>query len=134
MGEERAMPLPSVIAKINRVITNPVTRRFAGRVPPFAVVEHRGRTSGMLYRTPIMAFPSNDGFVVALTYGPETDWVRNVLAAGDCALDYRNQRIALTEPKLLHGSSGAAPLPGPVRFALRLLHVDEFLSLRRSKR
>ena len=126
------MPLPAVVAKMNRVITNPVTRRFAGRVPPFAIVEHRGRTSGALYRTPIMAFPADDGFVIALTYGPETDWVRNVLAAGDCALDYRNQRIALTEPKLLHGSSGAAALPSPVRFALRLMHVDEFLSLRRS--
>jgi deazaflavin-dependent oxidoreductase (nitroreductase family) len=127
------MPLPPAVAKINRVITNPITRQFAGRVPPFAIVAHRGRKSGAIYRAPIMAFPAEDGFVIALTSGPGTDWVRNVLAAGGCALEYRNQRIELTDPKLLQGPSGAASLPGPVRFALRLLHVDEFLSLRRSK-
>lgn len=126
------MPLPSVIGKVNRVITNPITRRFAGRVPPFAIIEHQGRTSGMLYRTPIMAFASTGGFVVALTYGAETDWVRNVLAAGGCTLDYHNQRIELTDPTLLHGASGAAALPGPIRFVLRVLRVDEFLSLTRS--
>jgi deazaflavin-dependent oxidoreductase (nitroreductase family) len=127
------MPLPTVVARFSRDVINPITRHFAGRVPPFAIVEHRGRKSGARYRTPMMAFPREGGFVLALTYGPETDWVRNVQAAGGCTLEYGRRRIDLTDPELRRGAAGSAALPAPVRFILRLLRVDDFLWLRRAQ-
>ena len=128
------MPLPTTLARINRRLTNPVARLVAGRVPPLAIVEHRGRRSGTTYRTPVMVFRSRDGdgFVVALTYGPEADWVRNVLAEGSCAMEYGRRRIALTDPHLTHGDPGVASLPRVVRLALRTLRVSDVLSLRRA--
>ena len=126
------MPFPRTLARINRRITNRVARLVAGRVPPLAIVEHRGRHSGAAYRTPVMVFRSSggDGFVVALTYGPQADWVRNVLADSGCSLEHGGRRIALTEPRLLHGDEGLASLPGPVRLALRFIRVTDVLSLR----
>lgn len=126
------MPLPMTLARFNRRVTNRVARRFAGRIPPLANLEHRGRTSGRAYRTPVVLFrDGEDGLVIALTYGPGTDWVRNVLAAGGCTIESGGRRVALTEPRLLHGDRGLASLPHPVRFALRLLHVEDYLLLRR---
>jgi hypothetical protein len=63
---------PSV-ARANRVVLNPITRQFAGRAPGFAVIIHRGRTSGRLSRTPVNVFKVREGFVIALTYGPHND-------------------------------------------------------------
>ena len=48
------MTLPAAIARLNRIGINRLTRRMAGRVPPFALIEHTGRRSGTRYQTPIM--------------------------------------------------------------------------------
>src|SRR6266508_1110713 len=88
-----AMPLPQGLGRFNRLVTNPVTRTFAGRVPGFAIVVHRGRTSGRRYRTPVNAFARPDGgYTLALTYGPDAQWVRNVLAQGGCTLEATGRR------------------------------------------
>ena len=110
----------------------PVARRFAGRIPPFAIVAHKGRRSGKEYRTPIMAFRSPTGFAIALTYGPETDWVRNVLAAGTCTLEYRGEALPLTDPRLVHAAEVRAVLPAVVRYILRLMRVDDYLLMNRT--
>jgi hypothetical protein len=59
------------LARFNRRLFNPVVRTFAGRRgSPVAVVVHRGRRSGRRYRTPVLAFRANDGYVVALFMAP----------------------------------------------------------------
>ncbi len=61
---------------------NPLTRRIArSSFGPFALVRHVGRRSGKQYETPIIVQPVDDGFVFELTYGPEVDWYKNMLAA-----------------------------------------------------
>ena len=85
------MPLPDRLATFNRSVTNRIVRTFAGHLPWFAIVVHRGRKSGRIYRTPVNAFGIDDGFVIALTYGPDRDWVKNVLAAGRCGLIVRGR-------------------------------------------
>jgi deazaflavin-dependent oxidoreductase (nitroreductase family) len=60
------------------------------------VVIHRGRTAGLLYRTPVTAFPYRDGFLIALTYGRDVDWVKNVIAEGGCRLIHRGRAVDLT--------------------------------------
>ncbi|HWK81167.1 MAG TPA: nitroreductase/quinone reductase family protein, partial [Thermomicrobiales bacterium] len=63
------MPLPRAIARANRNGLNRLTRRFAGRIPPFVLLTHTGRRSGAAYSVPLMAFRHGDAFVIALTYG-----------------------------------------------------------------
>lgn len=123
------MPFSKTLARINRRITNPITRPFAGRLPPFAIVEHRGRRSGKRYRTPVFAFPVAEGWVVALTYGAQADWVENVLAAGGCRLKARGNWRNLTSPRLLQGAEWRRLVPPILRPVLALNAVDQFLRL-----
>jgi deazaflavin-dependent oxidoreductase (nitroreductase family) len=92
------------------------------------VIVHRGRRSGRCYQTPVNVFSAGDGYVIALTYGPDTDWVKNVLAAGGCELRTRGQAITLGSLRLFHDQSrsGIRPLE---RQVLRILNVADFLSL-----
>ncbi|HKE99928.1 MAG TPA: nitroreductase family deazaflavin-dependent oxidoreductase [Actinomycetes bacterium] len=118
------------LARFNR-IPNRLVRTFAGRrLSPMAVVDHRGRRSGRGYRTPVVAFRLRDGYAVSLPYGPDRDWVRNVLAAGSCTLERAGRRVELRDPEVLQGRGGLALLPSPARAALRLLGVEAVLRLR----
>jgi deazaflavin-dependent oxidoreductase (nitroreductase family) len=74
--------LPRRLAAFNKVVTNPIQGAYAWLIPPWAVLIHRGRRSGRLYRTPVMARRHRDQLSVRVLYGPGSDWVRNLLAAG----------------------------------------------------
>ena len=123
------MPIPRVVRRWNRAGLNKVTRRVAPWVPGLGVVVHRGRRSGTVYQTPVNVFPASGGYVLALTYGPDTDWVKNVLAAGGCELRTRGRTIQVTAPRLYHDETrhGIRPLE---RQVLRAIHVADFLSLK----
>jgi deazaflavin-dependent oxidoreductase (nitroreductase family) len=116
------------VAHFNRRITNRITGPLAPWLPLFGVVVHTGRTSGKEYHTPVNVFRHSGGFVIALTYGPDSDWVRNVLAAGGCDLVTRGKRHRLTAPRLVHDERRTC-VPAPVRAALRILAVADFLYL-----
>jgi deazaflavin-dependent oxidoreductase (nitroreductase family) len=123
------MPLPRALGRFNRRVTNPIVRSFAGRLPGFAIVVHRGRTSGRQYRTPVNAFQGpGGGYVLALTYGQDAQWVRNVLAQGGCVLENRGRRVELGNPRVVH-DPGRGLVPAPVRAVLRLIDVELFLQL-----
>jgi len=122
------MVIPKRVALFNRVVTNRITGHVAGRLPGFGIVLHRGRRSGHPYRTPINVFRGGDGYVAALTYGTDTDWVKNVLAAGGCELEVRRQRVRLTDPRVVHDETRSAMPPG-VRQLLGMLGVTDFLYL-----
>jgi len=122
------MPLPRSIARINRRVTNRLLGGLASRLPGFGVVVHTGRKSRRHYRTPVNLFRRGDRFIIALTYGPDADWVRNVLAEGGCTLETRGRALRLSRPRLYHDESRRA-VPAPVRFVLGLVNVCDFLQL-----
>jgi deazaflavin-dependent oxidoreductase (nitroreductase family) len=123
------MPLPRTLARWNKVGLNRVTKRVAPWMPGFGVVVHSGRRSGRRYRTPVNVFPAGDGYLLALTYGPDSDWVKNVLSAGGCGLLTRGRTVCLVSPQLVHDENqrGIRPLE---RQVLRLIGVADFLSLK----
>ena len=116
------------IAHFNRRVTNRVTGPLAPWLPGFGVIVHRGRRSGREYRTPVNVFRHDGLRVVALTYGADSDWVKNVLAAGGCDLITRGKRYELTQPALVHDNTRSR-VPFVVRVPLRLLDVADFLLL-----
>jgi deazaflavin-dependent oxidoreductase (nitroreductase family) len=122
------VPIPQRVGRWNRAGLNRLTTPVLRRLPGFAVVHHVGRRSGRAYRTPVNLFPAPGGYLVALTYGPRTDWVRNVLAAGGCDIETRGRRVACTSPRLVHDPSHAG-IRLPERPLLGLLRVDDFLAL-----
>ena len=129
MIERIDMPIPKAIGRLNRVGANRVIRPFARHLPGFGVVVHRGRRSGRNFETPVNVFRTTDGYLVALTYGPQTDWTRNVLAAGGCTLRTRGSEATLTEPRVVHDPDRRG-VPVVVRELLGLIGVTDFLVLR----
>ncbi len=81
---------------------NSVTLPLAGRrFSPYGLLKHTGRRSNQTYVTPLAVFPFGDGFVLTLTYGPDVDWCRNILASRRCALTWKGQEYALEKPEML---------------------------------
>ncbi|NYI92830.1 hypothetical protein HNR02_006205 [Amycolatopsis endophytica] len=75
-------------------------------------------------------FRAANGYVVALTYGPDADWVKNVLAAGGCQIETRGQVVRTTQPRLVHDERRTS-MPFGVRQILSVAGVTEFLFLDR---
>jgi deazaflavin-dependent oxidoreductase (nitroreductase family) len=122
------MPLPRRLAQINRSVTNHLLRHIAVWMPGFAIVFHVGRRSGRTYRTPVNAFRVEDGYRIALTYGPNSDWVRNVMAADGCEIETRRNRIALTQPRIL-SDPDRSWAPPVVRQVLGMIGASQSMQL-----
>src|SRR5262245_11864871 len=122
------MPMSQSVARFNKKVTNRLLGPMATRVPGFGVVVHTGRKSHREYRTPVNVFQRAGKYIIALTYGPETDWVRNVLASGGCTLETRGRQIRLSRPRLFHDERRRY-MPPHVRLVLGLAHVYDFLEL-----
>ncbi|MFM9108195.1 MAG: nitroreductase [Chloroflexota bacterium] len=119
------------LRRFNRSVTNPLMRQVARLGLPYpAIIAAPGRRTGVMRETPVYAIPADDGFIVPLPYGVGVDWCRNVLAAGGCTLRYRNQPIALTQPRIVEEAAVAGSMD-PRRLAVwRRWGIDRYLFLR----
>jgi deazaflavin-dependent oxidoreductase (nitroreductase family) len=114
------------LAKINIAVTNRITSLFAGWLPGFGILTHVGRKSGKVYRTPVNVFRAPNGFIIALTYSSQSEWVQNVLAAGRCELKTRGKTYQLSSPKVVHDPTRRR-FPLPVQIVLRIVGADEYM-------
>lgn len=121
------MHLPRALARFNRLVVNPFQRRYAGVIPGHGIIEHRGRRTGRTYRTPVLVFRVEDGFCIIVGYGLDSDWVRNLVAAGGGGLLHRRRRYTLSEPRILRGREAYEALPRAPRAVARLARVDGVL-------
>jgi deazaflavin-dependent oxidoreductase (nitroreductase family) len=116
-------------------ILNPIVMRLAGtaRFPVAGVVHHRGRRSGRAYSTPLGTRGFAGGFVIPLTFGPQADWCRNVLAAGGCDIEWKGRRWTATEPVVVDATAARAEIRGALgrfeRFAIQAMGTRQFLRL-----
>jgi deazaflavin-dependent oxidoreductase (nitroreductase family) len=116
------------VAAFHRTVTNRVAVLFAARLPGFGIITNVGRKSGIVYRTPVNVFRETDGFLIALTYGRDSGWVSNVLAAGGCALETRRVQYQLSKPVIVHDATRRR-FPLVVRVVLGLIDANDFLQL-----
>ena len=126
------MAFPAWLGRFNKVITNPLLRRFATKAPYFGVIVHRGRVSGRVYRTPVNAFAQGERFIFALTYGPDRDWVHNVMRSGRFTLLHRGRRTELVAPELHEMHEVPHAIPAVARGILRRVNVHTFLIAQRA--
>jgi deazaflavin-dependent oxidoreductase (nitroreductase family) len=110
---------------------NPLSRRVVGHLPWFGLVIVPGRRSGQIRRVPMNVFRRGDDYVMALTYGRDVDWVKNVLAAQGCRLKTLGRTVELRDPELIHDPSRRL-VPLVISVFLGLLDVNDFLRLRPS--
>jgi deazaflavin-dependent oxidoreductase (nitroreductase family) len=116
------------LAKINIALTNRITSLFAGWFPGFGILAHVGRKSRKVYQTPVNVFRRPNGFIVALTYSSECEWVKNVLAAGGCELKTCGKKYLLSTPRVVRDPTRRR-FPIPVRLVLRIVGADQYMEL-----
>jgi deazaflavin-dependent oxidoreductase (nitroreductase family) len=120
------------VAAFNVAVTNRITSRFAARLPGFGIVTHAGRKSGKLYRTPVNVFRGPEGFLIALTYGRDSEWVKNVLAAGGCQLETCCVVHQLSAPAVVHDPTRRR-FPPFVRVVLGLIGANDFMQMEKCR-
>ncbi len=101
------MPLPKWLARVNKRLFNPMELKRGVR----PVLTHTGRTSGTTHRTPLDAHPVDGGFIFIAAYGSDSDWVKNVMAAGSARLTTGGDTFELTAPLLLSTEEARRQLP-----------------------
>lgn len=123
------MPAPLSLTPFVGRYVNPALIPLAGH-GWLVDLEHVGRRSGTVRHTPLMAFRHGDRVVVALTYGPRVQWLRNIRAAGRCRMRIRGRLLELGPPRDLTQAEGLARMPQPFRFVLaRTGIIEDFVEL-----
>lgn len=118
------------IRSLNKHVTNKVLIHISGKkIGHLVILSHVGRKSGKLYRIPIIAEPTTNGFVIALTYGRKVDWVENVLAKGCCSLLWKNKEYSLVNPEFIDKEVGLRGFPALFRTGLRTMGIQYYLRL-----
>ena len=128
----RSRPLLDAVRRFNRAVSNPRQMRSAGTPGAYAsVIRHTGRTSGRPYATPVGAVATEDGFVIALVYGWNTDWLQNVLASGSATLVHEGHTFRVDHPEVLPIEAAAAYLSASDRRLHRWFGINQCLRVRR---
>jgi len=122
------MPAPRWLARFNLYVTNRLLGPLAKRLPGMGVIVHAGRKTHRLYRTPVLVFRRGQHFIIALTYGRESQWVLNVLANGSCELETTGRTLHLDRPRVIHDPQRRS-MPPVVRGMLALMNVSDFLEV-----
>jgi deazaflavin-dependent oxidoreductase (nitroreductase family) len=125
------MKLSRRVARFNKLVNNPIQGVYAWILPPWAVILHRGRRSGRQYRTPVLAFRRGRTLVVALLYGDESDWLRN-LRAGEGQVVRAGRTFTVGPPQLTDTGEAAllASLSPPARAYCQLADKQVTLEMR----
>ena len=89
---------------------NPMIKPVARYLPGMATIKHRGRTSGKPYETIVTAYRKGNVLAIALGHG-KTDWVKNVLAAGEADVHFIRRDVHIVNPRILPAGSSTEGLP-----------------------
>ena len=108
------MVFPPLVERLQIKYFNPLVRPFARYLPGMATIRHRGRKSGKQYETIVTAYRKGNLLAIALGHG-KTDWVKNVVAAGEADVHFIRREVHLINPRILPAGSGAEGLPWMAR-------------------
>jgi deazaflavin-dependent oxidoreductase (nitroreductase family) len=108
------MVYPVAVENFQVKYVNRLIKPVAKFLPGFSTITHRGRKSGKPYKTVVTAFRKGDTIAIALGHG-KTDWVKNVLAAGEAELHLGRKDVHLVNPRIVPAGSGADGLPFAAR-------------------
>lgn len=97
---------------------NPMVRPIARYMPGVAVIKHRGRKSGTVYETVVSAYRQDKVLAILLAHG-KTNWVKNVLAAGEADIHVARQDLHLVNPRVLPAGTDDPSLPRIARAGTR---------------
>ena len=96
-----------------------------------SVISHVGRSTGRPYDTPVQAVVTEEGFVIALPYGLNTDWLKNVLVSRSATIVHEGNTYGVDQPEIVPTALAARHFSPKDQRTHRLFRVDQCLVLRR---
>ncbi|MGV0625858.1 nitroreductase family deazaflavin-dependent oxidoreductase [Mycolicibacter minnesotensis] len=123
-GDPSTLPaiFPAWLDRIQIKYFNPVVKPLSRYLPGASVIRHRGRKSGKPYETVVTTYRKGDMLAIALGHG-KTDWVKNVVAAGEADVRLFRRELHLKNPRILPAGSGDRSLPAALRLQNRKVAV-----------
>jgi deazaflavin-dependent oxidoreductase (nitroreductase family) len=113
------MPFPRILSRYTQGYFNRlVLRHLVGHLA-FADLEHVGRRSGIVRHTPVRAFRRNDQVVIGVNFGRESDWLKNIQAAGRCRMRLGGAQLELGAPRVVPVRQGIRGVPWIFGVAIR---------------
>lgn len=97
---------------------NPIAVPIARVVPGITVIKHRGRSSGKAFETPVSAYRKGHTVAIMLAHG-KTNWVKNILAAGEAEIHLGGRDLHLVNPRIVEAGTDDPSLPRMARLAAR---------------
>ena len=129
-------PIVKIVMRPMTKMLNPLIVKLAGRrhFGMAAQIRHVGRRSGRTYTTPVSARRSGDIVAIALTFGNQSDWSRNVRSAGGGTIRIKGEDYDITQPQVMSRQE-AKPLVqaafSPMdRAGFRMLGIKQVMILR----
>jgi len=111
-----------------RTISNHIFLAISGKwFRAYSIVRHVGRKSGREYRNPVSAYPLGDGFVIAVLYGAESNWVRNAMAAGGFTLRTKRRDYHLERPEIITPALALPAYSALQRRMMRSRNIQDFV-------
>jgi deazaflavin-dependent oxidoreductase (nitroreductase family) len=129
-------PIAKIVMRPMTTMLNPLIVKLAGRrhFPMAAQIRHVGRRSGRTYTTPVTARRSGNMILIALTFGNQSDWSRNVRSAGGGSIRIEGEDYDVTQPQIM-SRQDAKPLVNAAfspmeRAGFRMLGIKQVMALR----
>ena len=97
---------------------NPLAVPIARFMPGITVISHRGRKSGRRFETAVSAYRKGGTVAIMLAHG-KTNWVKNILAAGEADIRLRGRDEHLVNPRIVAAGTDDPTLPRMARMAAR---------------
>jgi deazaflavin-dependent oxidoreductase (nitroreductase family) len=120
------------IRVFNKHIFNRIILTFAeGSRGPFSVVYHKGRRSGRIYRTPVLASHVGEAILIPLSYGDHVDWLKNILEQGGCEVVRKRRKITASDPQVIDAPTALSLLPENRRRLYERFEVEKFVRLKK---
>ncbi len=111
-----------------RCLSNRIFMTISGRwFRSYSIVNHVGRTSRRRYRNRVSAFPLGDGYVIAVLYGLESQWVRNVMADDSFTLPTKGGDHVLERPQIIGPGQALPDFPWLARRNARSRGIQHFV-------
>lgn len=112
------MLVPPALENFQIKYINPLMTPISKKLPGMSVITHTGRTSGKRYETPVTSYRKGTTLAIGLIHG-KTNWVKNVLAAGQADIRVSGTDLHLVNPRVIPAGTVDRSLPFIARLMAR---------------
>jgi len=128
----KSPPVLNAVRRLSRATKRFPLKKAGTSGSDASVVRHIGRKTGKSYETPVRAVRTADGFAVALPYGPNTDWLKNVISSGRATIVYQGEVYAVDQPQVVPLADESSSFTRGNRLAHRVFGITDVLKVRRA--